>query len=82
MDDIITLTVEIEKIILQRILYNWCRQNDIIHAIYGNLLKFPSTQVVIRVIVIIAWHKQSVRIYILIYTEMSSLINNALQQHA
>lgn len=54
----------------------------IVNIIYGNLLKFPSTQVVIWVILITAWHKQSVRIYILIYTEMSSLINNALHQHS
>ena len=53
----------------------------IVNAIYGNLLKFPLTQVIIHVILIIGWHKQSVRIYILIYTEMSSLINNAFQQH-
>lgn len=49
----------------------------IVNAIYGNLLKFPLTQVIIHVILIIGWHKQSVRIYILIYTEMSSLISNA-----
>ena len=57
----------------------------IVNAIYGNLLKFPLTQVltqvIIHVILIIGWHKQSVRVYILIYTEMSSLINNAFQQH-
>lgn len=49
----------------------------IVNAIYGNLLKFPLTQAIIHVILIIGWHKQSVRIYILIYTEMSSLISNA-----
>ena len=53
----------------------------IVNAIYGNLLKFPLTQVIIHVILIIGWRKQSVRIYILIYTEMSSLINNAFKQH-
>lgn len=53
----------------------------IVNVIYGNLLNFPLTWVAIHLKLIIAWHKQSVRTYILIYTEMSSLINNALQQH-
>lgn len=60
-------------------------ERRIVNAIDGNLLKFPLTQVltqvIIHVILIIGWHKQSVRICILICTEMSSLINNAFQQH-